>query len=191
MLFRALKSKTGKRAPRAIHGAVAYLPMKTGDAHVADGFAAPLKSQLQATGLGDLVGVDQSPGRFDEPAGIELHLTLASAHPRTLESVAKLLVDLDAPVGSSIEFTETGRKHVFGRTEGLAVDLDPQSNWLDYAEAAIETLAGDATYHGNRTVGGRRRLYFYGENASTMASQLRAAAQLDPRLPDGETIRIG
>lgn len=192
MLFRAIHKKTKIRsAPvSAVHGAVANLPMKVGDAHIVDGFAKPFKAQLLATGMGDLVGYQFREGRTEEPSGIELHMTLASPHPRALKSLGQMLEVMDAPVGSTIEFTETGQRHMFGRTEGLAVDLDPRSNWLDYAEAAIETLAGTATYHGSRRLGQMRRLYFYGENASNMASQLLAASQLDARLPRGRAQRL-
>lgn len=195
MFFRALKPKpkTASTAPAAVHGAVAVLPMKTGEKDAVDGLAKPVRAQLLASGLGDLVGYKFRKGRkdrIDEPAGIELHFTLASAHPRVLQSVGSMLDDFDAPVGSTIEFSETGHRHHFGRTEGLGVDIDADLNWLDYAEAAIETLAGDATYHGSRQIGSQRRLYFYGENASTMASRLRAAAQIDTDLPDGRTLRL-
>ncbi|MEO1238987.1 MAG: hypothetical protein AAFW64_04845 [Pseudomonadota bacterium] len=194
MFFRALKPKQKSRTRAtnlsAVHGAVAFLPMKTGETDAVDGLAKPVRAQLLATALGDLVGYKFRKGRGEEPSGIELHFTLASAHPRTLKSVGDMLENFDAPVGSTIEFTETGHRHHFGRTEGLGVDIDADQNWLDYAEAAIETLAGDATYHGSRQLGSQRRLYFYGENASTMASRLRAAAQIDPDLPDGRTLRL-
>lgn len=192
MFFRAFKPKP-KASPSnsaAVHGAVAFLPMKTGETDAVEGLAKPLRAQLLASGLGDLVGYKFRKGRSDEPAGLEFHLTLASIHPRALQSVGNMLDDFDAPVGSTIEFTETGHRHHFGRTEGLGVDIDATANWLDYAEAAIETLAGDATYHGSRKLGTQRRLYFYGENASTMASRLRAATQIDPDLPDGRTLRL-
>ena len=192
MFFRALKpkSKAPSTAPLAVHGAVAFLPMKTGEKDAVDGLAKPVRAQLLASALGDLVGYKFRKGRGDEPSGIELHFTLASAHPRVLQTVGNMLNDFDAPVGSTIEFSETGHRHHFGRTEGLGVDINADLNWLDYAEAAIETLAGDATYHGSRQIGSQRRLYFYGENASTMASRLRAAAQIDPDLPDGRTLRL-
>ncbi|MEL7104768.1 MAG: hypothetical protein AAGM21_02535 [Pseudomonadota bacterium] len=192
MFFRALKPKPKSKStvPSAVHGAVAFLPMKTGETDAVDGLAKPVRGQLMATGLGDLVGYKFRKGRSDEPSGIELHFTLASSHPRVLQTVGNMLDDFDAPVGSTIKFSETGQRHHFGRTEGLGVDIDAAANWLDYAEAAIETLAGDATYHGSRKIGTQRRLYFYGENASTMASRLRAAAQIDPDLPDGRTLRL-
>ncbi len=192
MFFKALKRKeTSKpRTTDAVHGALAFVPVKTGESHAVDGFARPLRQQLVASALGDLVGYKFRSGRADEPAGIELHLVLASTHPRALQSVGNMLDDLDAPVGSTIEFTETGQRHIFGRTEGLAVDLDAASDWLGYAEAAIDTLGADAVYQGSREVAGRRRLYFYGENASTIASRLRAAAQVDPRLPAADAHRL-
>ena len=192
MFFKGLRRKQSSQ-PRihgAVHGAVAFIPVKIGETHAVEGFARPLRQQLMASALGDLVGYKFREGRDDEPTGLELHLSLASSHPRALQSVGNMLDDMDSPVGSTIEFTETGQRHVFGRTEGLAVELDTGSDWLDYAEAAIETLAGDAIYQGSRVIGGRRRLYFYGENASNIASRLRAAAQIDPRLPEASARRL-
>ncbi|MDJ1007450.1 MAG: hypothetical protein QNJ13_06450 [Paracoccaceae bacterium] len=192
MFFRGLRKKPEATpiAREARHGAVAYLPMKTGDTEAVESFARPLREQLVASALGDLAGYKMRPGRSDEPQGLELHLQLASAHPRALQSVGNMLDDMDAPVGSTIEFTETGQRHLFGRTEGVAVDLDGDTDWLAFAEAAIETLAGAAVYQGSRVVAGRRRLYFYGENATTIATALRAGSQLDPRLSDVDAHRL-
>ncbi len=192
MFFKSLTRKKVSKSlsTQAKHGALAFIPVKIGETHAVEGFARPLRQQLVASALGDLVGYKFREGRDSEPSGLELHLNLASAHPRALQSVGNMLDDLDAPVGSTIEFTESGQRHIFGRTEGLAVELGAETDWLDYAEAAIETLAGDAIYQGSREIAGRRRLYFYGENASNIASRLRAAAQIDPRLPEATAHRL-
>ena len=192
MFLRALKTKRDAPLsnPAAMHGAVAHLPVKTGDPEVVESFVRPLRDQLLATGLGDLAGYKTTPGRDEEPRGIEIHLSLASIHPRALQTVGNMLETLDAPVGSTIEFTETGQRHVFGRTEGLAVDLDTGSDWLDFAEAAIEMLGGQASYQGSREIAGRRRLYFYGENATMIATTIRAASQLDARIGELDAHRL-
>jgi len=192
MFFRALRRKDPDLTrPRAVrHGALAVLPLKAGDTEVVESFARPLRQRLIASSLGDLVGYKLRKGRNGEPSGLELHLQLASAHPRALQSVGNMLDDMDAPVGSTIEFTETGQRHLFGRTEGVAVELDPGADWFGFAEAAVETLAGKAVYQGSREIAGRRRLYFYGENATMIATTIRAAAQLDPRLADVEAHRL-
>lgn len=189
MFFKNLVKKQADRLAGR-HGAVVFMPMKTGDVEVVESFAKPLREQLLATGLGDVTGYALRPGRFDEPSGIEIRLQLASAHPRALQSVAKILDDMDAPVGSIIEFTETKLRHQFGRTEGVAVELDPGAEWLDFAEAAVETLGGTASYQGSRLIAGRRRLYFYGENATNIAMTIRAAAQLDTRIGEVEATRL-
>lgn len=192
MFFKSLiaKSAPARRAASPRHGAVASLPVKAGDEEAVAAFARPLRDRLAASALGEVVGYRARPGRGDEPGGIELHLSLASSHPRALQTVGNMLDDLDAPVGSVIEFTETGQRHLFGRTEGVAIDLDPGADWLDFAEAAVETLGGAAVYHGSREVAGRRRLYFYGENAAAIATTLRAAAALDSRLGEIEARRL-
>ena len=90
MFFKNLVKKQADRLTKR-HGAVVFMPMKTGDVEVVESFAKPLRQHLLATGLGDVTGYTLRPGRFDEPSGIEICLQLASAHPRALQSVAKIL----------------------------------------------------------------------------------------------------
>lgn len=191
MFLKALRRKPGAPLGGGLrHPATAFLPMRTGDLEVVESFARPLSAQLIATGLGEVTGHRLRPGRAEEPRGMELFLSLATLHVRALETIGRFLDDLDAPVGSTLEFTETGRRHQFGRTEGVAIDLSKNAAWLDFAEAAVEVLGGSASYQGSREVDGRRRLYFYGENATNIASAIKAAAQLDRRIGRIEARRL-
>lgn len=189
MFFRNLIRKQASHRARR-HPARIMLPMKIGEAEASECIAKPLQQKLAAAGLGDVSRHHLFRVRGDEPSGLEIHLELASTHPRVLETVGKILNDMDAPVGSTIEFTGTDIRHQFGRTEGVAIEIAPDAEWLDFAEAAVETLGGDASYQGSRMIAGRRRLYFYGENATNIASAIKAAAQLDGRIGDVRATRL-
>lgn len=189
MFFKNLiRKRTIHSSPR--NAATAILPMKIGETEATECIAEPLRTKLIATGLGNVLRHRLHRVRGGEPTALEIDLELASSHPRALEAVGSMLDDMDAPVGSTIEFTETGLRHQFGRTEGVAIELDPDAEWLDFAEAAVETLGGAASYQGSRMIGGRRRLYFYGENATNIASTIKAAAQLDRRIGHIEARRL-
>ncbi|MEL7025830.1 MAG: hypothetical protein AAGO57_01190 [Pseudomonadota bacterium] len=175
MFFRSItkKEKPAQEDTTPRHPAVVVMPVKLPDENVVPTFARPLRNQLLASALGDVVGYKMRPGRGDEPQGFEIHIVLSTDHPRALQSVGNMLDDMDAPVGSTIEFTETGRRHMFGRTEGMAVDLKRDKNWIDFAELCTDALGGQAIYHGSRLRGDLRTLYFYGENYAAMQEVVR------------------
>ena len=132
---------------------------------------------------------------------------LASAHPRALQSVGNMLDDLDAPVGSTIEGGGGGgggggrgggggggggvsprpASATFRAHRGRRGRTRPRHRLVRLRGSRCRNSSpGKAVYQGSREIAGRRRLYFYGENATMIATTIRAAAQLDPRLADVE-----
>lgn len=179
MFLRALSFRRDRQDPAvrdgARHAAILFLALKSDRDEAVSTFIRPLKAHLTESALGEIVGYRLRPGHGPEPRGIEVHLALASSHPRALQSIGNRMDDLEAPVGSTIEFTETGQRHLFGRTEGVAVDLVDHPAWFDLAEACTEALAGAGFYQGSRSVDGRRSLYFYGESAAAMNAAIGGA----------------
>ncbi|MEL7343881.1 MAG: hypothetical protein AAFN59_03360 [Pseudomonadota bacterium] len=147
-------------------------------------FAKPLSQRLLATGLGTVTGAHKRYAKSGEGHAVAIDLALVRPDLATLKAVAILLEDLDAPLGSSIFFTETGTTHLFGRTEGLGIFIDattPEETRYDLLEACSDALGADAIYQGSATVGESHILYFYGDSFNTMQNALSYAMRHDPR----------
>jgi hypothetical protein len=175
MLLRALKPKIF-RGPS--HLAEAAIPVKIGRTDADMAFARPLDRRIRALGLGQVTGTGVRRGRDGEVEGLDIFFALVTLHPRALKTIAGLLEELDAPVGSSIEFTETGLRHVFGRTEGLGLYLDRRDGItdedaaLDLLEACTDALGAQAIYQGSDDLGDKAVFYFYGDSFNSMKTAL-------------------
>ena len=175
MLFKALKPKIF-RGPS--HLAEAALPVKIGRTDADMAFARPLDRQVRALGLGQVTGTGVRRSKDNEVEGIDIFFALVTLHPRALKTIGGLLDDLDAPVGSYIEFSETGLRHVFGKTEGLGLYLDrrdgiaDEDDQLDLLEVCTDALGADAIYQGSDDLGDRAVFYFYGDNFNIMKNAL-------------------
>jgi hypothetical protein len=193
MLLRALKPKLF-RGPT--HLAEAALPVKLGRTDADEAFARPLDRRVRALGLGQVTGTGVRRGREGEVEGIDIFFALVTLHPRALKAIAGLLEDLDAPLGSSIEFTETGLRHVFGRTEGLGLYLDrrdgivDEDDALDLLEACTDALGADAIYQGSDDLGDRAVFYFYGDSFNTMKNALSFLMTSHPQFRNAYARRL-
>ena len=186
MLFRALRPKLpGLRTPQ--HMAEAHLPVRLGEADGDRSFARPVDRGLRALGLGKVTGAGPRRAASGEIEGLDLYFGLVTLHPRALRTVGQLLEELDAPVGSSVSFSETGVRHIFGRTEGLGLYLDrrdgiaDEDDRLDVLEACTDALAGQGLYQGSSDLGDRAVLYFYGDSFNAMKNALSLVMTTNPR----------
>jgi len=160
----------------------AFMPIRMDEQEARCNFAEPLGKHLRSAALGQMRGFRLRVGKSGEPVGVELHFVLESQHPRGLQSVANLLEDLGAPVGSTVQFTEIGRKHLFGRTEGVALYIDGDTErYDDLLRVCSRALDGAARYQGTSVANGRRALYFYGENHNRVQATLSRVVSKDPR----------
>lgn len=185
MFFKALRKKpVDEAAPVRLHAAVAVMPVKIGGEDPEAVFARPLGQRLLATGLGTVTGSHKRYSKAGEGQAVAIEMSLVSADLGTLKSVARLLEDLDAPLGSSISFTETGTSHLFGCTEGLGVFIDAEATedaQFEALEACTDALGGEAVFQGSGTVGPSKIFYFYGDSFNTMQNALSYVLQHDPR----------
>ena len=185
MFFKALKRKPASDSePVRLHAALAVLPVKIGDQDAEDVFARPLAQQLLATGLGTVTGAHKRYAKSGESHAVALEMSLVRADLGTLKEVARLLEHLDAPLGSSIFFTETGTTHLFGRTEGLGIFADAtlgEDDRFALLEACTDALGADAVYQGSAIVDKNQVFYFYGDSFNTMQNALSYVMRHDPR----------
>lgn len=184
MLIKSIISKIPGKSVR--HPATAQLPVKLGMSDAEQVFSRPLDTRLRAIGLGQVTGTSVHRDRQGCIDGLEMTLLLGSLHPRALETVGQLLEDLDAPLGSSIGFSETRARHVFGRTEGLGLFLDDRDAeggheaHLDVLEACTEALDGAGVYQGTADLGDTHVLYFYGDSYNSMKNALSFVMTTNP-----------
>ena len=195
MLLRAFRPKRAFGSATA-HLAEAYLPVKLGRLDAESVFGRPVDRRLRAMGLGKVAGVrtrQDAEGRIE---GVELSFALATLHPRALRTVGTLLEELDAPLGSSVSFAETGARHIFGRTEGLGLVLDPRDgvsrrkDRLAVLEACTDALEGQGLYQGSNDRGENPVLYFYGDSFNEMKSALAGVMRTEPRCRNAYTQRL-
>jgi hypothetical protein len=193
MLFRALKPKVF-RGPS--HLAEASLPVKIGRSSADEIFARPLDRQIRALGLGQVTGTGIRRSREGEVEGVDLFFALVTLHPRALRTIAGLLEELDAPLGSVIEFSETGVRHVFGRTEGLGLYLDrragirDEDDALDLLEACTDALGAEGIYQGSDDLGDRAVFYFYGDSFNRMQTALSLLMTAHPQFRNAYARRL-
>ena len=185
MLLKSLISKIpAKTSPG--HIAAVQLPVKLGMSDAEEVFSRPLDRRLRAIGLGHVAGTTLQRDGQGGIDGIEISLILATLHPRALDTVGSVLEDLDAPLGSSVGFSETRARHIFGRTEGLGLYLDGQDSrgnveaHLDVLEACTEALEGAGVYQGGSKQGDRHVLYFYGDSYNAMKNALSFVLSTNP-----------
>ncbi|MEM9710176.1 MAG: hypothetical protein AAF871_15470 [Pseudomonadota bacterium] len=165
----------------AVHRAVVEMPIKLSDDALAEEFSQPLRTTLLERGLGDVVGHKVKPGREDEPKGVEIRLVLVSKHPNILRTVGAMLDGMAAPVGSTITFVDSEQRHLFGRTEGVAVDIDKRQDWQGLAADLSDALGPLGDYRGARERGPLRSLYFYGESFAAMQAKMAATSPMAAR----------
>jgi len=193
MLFRAL---TPKVFGGLSHHAIARLPVKLGRTDADAAFARPLDRQIRALGLGHVSGTELRKSAQGEVEAVVLSLALVTLHPRALRTIGTLLEELDAPVGSHAEFTETQVRHVFGRTEGLGLYLDRrdgvsnEEDALDILELCTDALEGDAIYQGSDDLGDKAVFYFYGDSFNRMKNALTFVMTSHPRLRNAYARRL-
>ena len=194
MLFRALTMK--KAQPLNVMPAHAYLPMRIGHCDVATSIAKPLAAKLAVVGLG---GVTEATVRRDshgDACGIDLFLALTIPTLETLKTVALILEDMNAPVGSSIRLVDGGTPHIFGRTEGLGLyigglgETDAGTIQTDVLEVCKSALADTGSFQGWSQMKDRTVLYFYGENFSAMRRALTRVLETRPQLRDTYARRL-
>jgi hypothetical protein len=185
MLLRALTPKLFRGSS---HLAQASIPVKIGRTDASDAFARPIDKQIRALGLGQVTGTGTRRSKNGEVEGVDIFFALVTLHPRALKTIGELLEEFDAPVGSFLEFTETGVRHVFGRTEGLGLYLDRRDGVsdddaaLDLVEVCTDALDGDAIYQGSDDLGERAVLYFYGDSFNRMKNALSFVMTSHPQL---------
>lgn len=193
MLLRALKAKTF-RGPS--HLAEASLPVKLGRTDANAAFARPLDRQLRALGLGHVTGTGVRRNKQGEVEGIDIFFALVTLHPRALRTIGTLLEELDAPVGSYAEFSDTHVRHLFGKTEGLGLYLDRRDgvtddeDALDVLEICTDALDGDAIYQGSEDLGDTAVFYFYGDNFNRMKNALTFLMTSHPQLRNAYARRL-
>lgn len=193
MLLRALKPKMF-RGPT--HLAEAALPVKIGRSNADMVFARPLDRQIRALGLGQVTGTGVRRGKDGEAEGVDIFFALVTLHPRALKTIGGLLEELDAPLGSVIEFSDTGVRHIFGRTEGLGLYLDrrdgiaSEDDALDLLEVCTDALGGEAIYQGSEDLGDRAVFYFYGDSFNTMKTALSLLMTSHPQFRNAFARRL-
>lgn len=195
MLLRSFRPKRAARSAPA-HLAEAYLPVKLGRLDAQAVFGDPVDRRLRTMGLGEVMAVrtrQDAEGRIE---GVELSLALATLHPRALRTVGALLEELDAPLGSSIAFSQTGTRHIFGQAEGLGLVLDPrdgvvrEKDRLAVLEACTDALEGQGLYQGWTDRGENPVLYFYGDSFTAMKTALAGVMRTEPRCRNAYTQRL-
>jgi hypothetical protein len=193
MLLRALKPKIF-RGPT--HLAEAALPVKIGRSNADMVFARPLDRQIRALGLGQVTGTGVRRGKDGEAEGVDIFFALVTLHPRALKTIGGLLEELDAPLGSVIEFSDTGVRHLFGRTEGLGLYLDrrdgiaSEDDALDLLEVCTDALGAEAIYQGSEDLGDRAVFYFYGDSFNTMKTALSLLITSHPQFRNAFARRL-
>ncbi|MGI1661686.1 hypothetical protein ACRDNQ_05540 [Palleronia sp. KMU-117] len=193
MLLRALKPRMF-RGPT--HLAEASLPVKIGRSNADMVFARPLDRQIRALGLGQVTGTGVRRGKDGEVEGVDIFFALVTLHPRALRTIGGLLEELDAPLGSVIEFSDTGVRHLFGRTEGLGLYLDRrdgiacEDDALDLLEVCTDALGAEAIYQGSEDLGDRAVFYFYGDSFNTMKTALSLLMTSHPQFRNAYARRL-
>ena len=182
-ILRGLRARSG-------HPADVTMPLRIGAATLDAAIVRPLSERLAADGLGVVTGHAVRPGRDGDPRAATLRLLLADPRRRTLETVGGMLSDLGAPLGSVLCFTETGVRHVFGRTEGLGLAL-PVARLTDDAIAACSgALGSTGTFRAGPADGTGPLLCFYGETYLAMERRLMRLAGRDPRFRPATFARL-
>lgn len=195
MLLRAFRPKRALPSAPA-HKAEAHLPVKLGRLDAQAVFGRPVDRRLRAMGLGEVMAVKTRQDADGRIEGVELVFALVSLHPRALRTVGTLLEELDAPLGSSITFSQTGARHIFGRTEGLGLVLDPRdgvsrkTDRLAVLEACTDALEGQGLYQGSNDLGENPVLYFYGDSFNAMKNALASVMRTEPRCRHAYTQRL-
>ncbi|MCV6593620.1 MAG: hypothetical protein OIF48_11750 [Silicimonas sp.] len=185
MFFRDVKPKKGQTRPVCL--AQAHLPVKLGHRDAEKVFAAPLKAQLLATGLGTVLGCDTRARASGETLGVDLSLGLNRGTEAALRDVAALLETLSAPCGSSIRLADSlGDPLIFGLTEGLelaidtpaAPDADSRRDLATACRGALDKLGVSRgwDYKRDQTV-----FYFYGESYAEMRQRLARVLKASDR----------
>ena len=193
MLLRALKPKIFRGSS---HLAEASLPVKMGRTDANAAFAKPVDAKIRSLGLGQLTGTGTRRNKSGEVEGVDLFFALVTLHPRALKTIGEILEHLDAPVGSYIEFSETGVRHLFGRTEGLGLYVDRRDgiaddeDALDLLELCTDALDGDAIYQGSDDLGDQAVLYFYGDSFNRMKNALSFVMTSHPQLKNAYARRL-
>ncbi len=176
MFFREIRLKTNKTHKVTL--AEVHLPVRLGHRDPVKLFADPLKDQLAAAGLGTVLDCRPRKRTSGEVIGVDLSLGLTDTSKATFETVTAMLEHLMIPCGASIRHSDgPGTPHLFGRAEGLEVSIDaaiaPDAEARrELATLCIRALDTLAISRGWDETDGQTRLYFYGDDYTTMETNL-------------------
>ncbi|AZQ66298.1 hypothetical protein EF888_03605 [Silicimonas algicola] len=185
MFFRDLKPKPGAMLDVTL--AQVHLPVKLGHRDAEKLYAAPLKAQLAAAGLGTVIDCRTRTRPTGEPLGVDMALGLTRASQAALATVAGMLEYLAAPCGSSIRLADSvDEPMVFGRTEGLELSIASDAAPDADTRRDLALLCKEAIQHIGVSRGWDARLdrtlfYFYGENYAEMKDSLSRGLAEHPR----------
>lgn len=191
MFFRDLVLKSDVKLDVAL--AEARLPVRLGHRDATSVFGDPLSRQLAAASLGAVTQVRAHEAAPSDVCGVTLHLGLRDASRPGLETVARMLEHLHAPLGSSIRLSDGGQPLMFGVTEGLEIEVDTAhtpdaSARRDLAMSCASAMKGFAISRGWTRRADKTLFYFYGESFQKMQSSLARLFEANPAL-NGATAR--
>ncbi len=183
MFFRDLKLKGGTSFEVVL--AEARLPVRLGHRDASFVFGDPLARQLAVAGLGAVTDVRAHEKAPEDVCGVTLYLGLRDASQRGLKTVANMLEQLDAPLGSSLRLSHGGEPMVFGVTEGLEISVasaetPDAGSRRHFARACAEAMEGFAISRGWARRKDRTIFYFYGESFQRMHASLSRLLNADP-----------
>ena len=175
---------------RAEHPVDVRMPLRIGSEEALAHLAEPLAEAMKSEGAGRLTGRAISCDKAGRPRAVELTFTLRAMDLRALETLGRALEAIGAPCGSTATMSETGLRHLFGRTEGLGVALPETAPTGTAARACMAALAGEGRFLGAAREDDGQMLYFYGESYVRMSSRIGMAMRQEPLLTEAVTLRL-
>ncbi len=194
MFFRDLKKKPGQTMKIVL--ADVHLPVKMGHRDAEKVFGAPLDAQLNAIGLGSVLGCETRKRPSGTAIGVDIALGLKDGSETTRQVVANLLEVLSAPCGSSIRLSDrVGDPLLFGVTEGLEVAISaPQTDSPDARRELAHTCTGalkdTGVSRGWDRLQDQTVFYFYGESYADMRDRLTRVLKASTEFGDATIRRL-
>jgi len=176
MFFKNLQLKKGVTLSVVL--AEVHLPVRLGHRDADKLFGEPLRAQLAAAGLGRLNECRPRLSFKGDVIGVDLFLALTDAGRSALETVARMLEALKAPLGSSLRLSEgIGDPLIFGATEGLELSISSEAAPNAEARKALAAACNEVMDNTTVSRGWDRKqdrtvFYFYGENYARMQETL-------------------